>query len=160
MTKNRQPWVIPYRRSGRVADIQHQFPPTGFISPAMVGIRLVMSGMVHTAMQIKAFRVVDVFGMYIKRVTVRSVVTEMARTEKSAADTESCPMNPLATHAVPGCSWPVFRKMMPDTELFNVLINSSQAYQYVDFNKNKQPCIPATIKFKTRTWRKLLRCRR
>ena len=50
----------------------------------------------------------------------------MASTEKSAAWTESCPMKPLAMQEAPGFSSPVLRKIIPDTELFRVLINSEK----------------------------------
>jgi hypothetical protein len=55
---------------------------------------------------------------------VRRVVTEIASTEKSDADTESCPINPLITHGVPALSCPVLINMIPDTELLRVLVNS------------------------------------
>ena len=55
---------------------------------------------------------------------MRRVVTEIASTEKSAAETESCPMNPLTTHGVPSLSSHVFRYITPDTELLRVLMNS------------------------------------
>jgi hypothetical protein len=62
--KKRQPCVNPYRKSDRVDDIQHQLPPTGSISPMIVGMRLVISGIVHIAPQINVFLVFDVVGIY------------------------------------------------------------------------------------------------
>jgi hypothetical protein len=87
-------------------------------------VRLVMSGIVQTERQVRIHPFVETPGMYTKRVTVRRVTRAMARIEKSAACTENWPTMPFTMHGVPGCSSPVLRKIMPDTELFKVLMNS------------------------------------
>lgn len=92
---------------------------------------LVMRGIVHTATQINAFFVLEVVGMYNILFTVSRVVTEIARTEKSAAETDNWPINPLATHGIPAWSCPVLRNMLPDIELLRVLINSKK--EILDF---------------------------
>lgn len=151
--KKRQPCVIPYRKSDRVDDIQHQLPPTGSISRMMVGMRLVISGMVHIAPQINVFLVFEVVGIYKWRVTVSRVVTDIASTEKSDADTESWPMNPLTTHGVPALSCPVLIKMIPDTELLRVFVNSMKRL-VLSCPDDEMVHMPATIRFNTSTWRK------
>lgn len=125
MTANRHPWVRAYRRSVRSDEIQHQFPPTVVIAPRAVAVMLVTIGTTQTAKQMAVFLNFEAFGMYAVRVTVRSVTTAMARMEKSPACTESCPTKPLTVHAVPGCSRPWRTKMMPETELFSELTNST-----------------------------------
>lgn len=141
MIANRQPWFREYRRTGFLAEIQHQFPLTGayaFSPSAVKPMKLLVSSLPKCLLcllvtigtnQTALVKITLLFTLVSNAVcfpsSEKTVAKAINRMAKSVPCTLNWPMKPFNEHFPPTDRSPFAKIQRPDAELLKELIKST-----------------------------------